>query len=431
MHNSIKAIVSASVLLCASFAVSGPAAAAVDVNYNLPSENEIQERKDNRRNMAVSERVGRRIMGAFESYEEDDLAGAIEELEDVSGGDDFDKAYVARYLGAFYASADRLEEARRLLKQAIQPDILGWSDHEQSIKLLADISLQVEDYEDALRYYGQWLQFTGEADAETFFRIANAYYELGEFEEVIEPAELAVEYYDEPNKNPYVLQVASYYERDMYSEAIDVLEAGLAVLPGEKNWWVQLANFYMLEEQIEKGLETIEIAYLAGYLDSENHFKILVQLYANNLIPYKSAMLMDRFIEEGKIEETERNARSAASNYEAAKEYESAAEWYAKAAGLAESQQERAANYRRQGVALIRAEQYNSATQAFQRALDNDVEGKGAIYMSMAEAFYYTDRLKQALDAATEASNYDKERRNARSWIGYIRSKAERNGISL
>jgi len=433
MHKLPKAIIRASAAIGTALMLALPVSvqAQVEINYNLPSAETIAERKANRKNQVVSERTGRRIMSAFELYEEDNLDGAIEILEDTSTRDEFDLAYVNRFLGAFYAQVERHDEAIRLLKQTVDSDQLGWGDHTASLKMLADLYLQTENYEQALRYYGQWLQFTGEADPSVFLRIANSYYELKQFDKIIQPADLAIENFDEPNKNPYILKVASYYEREMFGEAVKVLEVALNYLPEEKGWWSQLAQFYMLEEQIAKALETMEIAYLAGYLDKENHYKVLVQLYANNGVPYKAATLMVKHIEAGDIEATERNYQSAGSNFEAAREFGDAARVYGLAAELAEDNEAKANQYRRQGVAHIRAEEYEQAATALNRALELGYDDAGSLYMSLAEAYLYTRDYRDALDAATSAMEYEDVRRNARSWSGYIRNIAERRGVSL
>jgi tetratricopeptide (TPR) repeat protein len=431
MHKKLSMLISASVL-CGVLAAGSPVAKAQDINYNLPSPEQVQQKKDSRKNLTVSERVGRRIMNAFELYsEEEDIKGAIAVLEDVNPSEAFDKAYVDRFLGNLYAGDERLQDALQRVTAAADADVLGWSDQSSALKLAADLSLQLENYRSALEYYGKWLQFTGEPNPEVFLRIANAYYELKQYDKIIRPADLAIQYYDEPNKNAYVLKVASYYERKMYSDAIDVLEAGLAVIPGERTWWNQLGMIYMLEEQIDKALQTLEIAYLAGYFDKESQFKALVQLYSNNGIPYDSARLMVKHLNAGDIEKTARNYQSAASNFEMAREYSRAAEMYALAAELAEDREDRADYYRKKGTAHLRAEEYPQAAQAYLNAIDQGYDEPGPIYMSLTEAYFYQNKFSEALKYVKEAQKFDNQRRNARSWESYIRSKASNLGVSL
>ncbi|WP_323124986.1 hypothetical protein [Pseudidiomarina terrestris] len=431
MHKKLTMLISASVL-CGALVAGSPAASAQDVNYNLPSPEVVEQRKASRSNRTVSERFGRRIMEAFELYsEEEDILGAIAVLEELSPRDEYDKAYVDRFLGNLYAANNQIEAAMQRTSAAAEANVLGWNDQAAALKLAADISLQLENYRDALKYYDRWLQFTGEPDPDVFLRIANAFYELKQFDKIIRPADLAIQHYEETNKNPYVLKIASYYERKMYSDAIDVLETGLEQLPSESVWWSQLGMMYMLEEKIDKALQTLEIAYLAGYLDKESQIKAVIQLYGNNGIPYDAARLMVKHLEAGDVEKTARHYYSAASNYEMAREYALAADMYEFAAQLEDNVSTRADYYRRKGTAHLRAEEYQQAADAYLKAIDLGYEEPGKIYMSLTEAYFYQNKFSQALKYVLEAQEYSDQRRNARSWESYIRSKASNLGISL
>lgn len=434
MHKKLIAILSAS-LLCTVLAVASAPVNAQDINYNLPSSEDIEMQKKARRNQVASERVGRGLMSALELYtEKQDVKGAIAELEDINPSGEFDEAYVNRFLGNLYAADDQFEKAFNLVKQAADADVLGWNDQAATLKLTADLALQMENYKVALTYYGQWLQFTGDANADVLMRIANAYYELKQYDNIIQPADLAIKAFEEkgePNRNPYIMKIASYYEREMYPQAIEVLEAGLNVMPGEKVWWNQLGMIYMLTERMGKALATMEIAYLAGYFDKENHYKALVQLYANNNIPYKAAMLMVKHIKAGDIEATARNYQSAASNYEQARSYEKAAEVYGLAAELQKTNTDKADMYRRQGTAFLRAEEYTKAADSYLKALNNDIEDRGQIYMALTESYFYNNNFREALKYVQEAKKFSNQRRNASSWEQYIRQKASNRGVSL
>lgn len=434
MHKKLTALISASVL-CTVMAGAPAPVHAQDINYNLPSQQTVQERKDSRSNQAVSERVGRRLMTALDLYtEKQDVKGAIAELQGIEPRETFDRAYVNRFLGNLYAADEQFDRAFELVKSAADADVLGWGDHAAVLKLTADLGLQMERYSLAIQYYGKWLQFTGEKDPDVFMRIANAFYEMQQYEKIIRPADIAIEAFTakgQVNRNPYIMKVASYYERKMYAEAAKVLEQGLNVLPGEKAWWNQLGMMYMLMEQTEKALQTMEIAYLAGYFDKESHYKALVQLYSNVEVPYKAAMIMAKHIESGDVEKSVRNYKTVASSYEQAREYSTAAQFYAKAAEIEEDRKERADLFRRQGTAHLRAEEFSKAANAYLKAIDNDIENPGRVYMSLTEAYFYNNNFREALKYVQEAKKFSNERRNASSWEQYIRQKASNRGVSL
>ncbi|MCL4409385.1 tetratricopeptide repeat protein [Aliidiomarina maris] len=406
----------------------------IDIGFRIPSPSEVQQARDSRRNQAASERIGRRIMQAFEAYEEDDIPGAIEILEGASPRGDYDVAYVNRFLGNMYAANEQPERALSTLQQAVDLDILGFSDQAAAMLLLANLNLQEENYSDALRYYQRWIQFTGELDPDVFVRMSNSHLELNNYEQVIPLARKALHYMREPNRNPFVLQVAAFFELQRTADAIRVLEEGVQTLPTEKRWWAQLGMLYFQEEQYDRGLATLELAYLAGFLEQQNDFRALAQMYSNNMIPYRAAEVMRRHLESGDIESSGRNWSIAASSYHAAREFNRANDMYLQAVEATDSRQERHDYHRRRGNSLLLASNYVEATRAFTAAIETAASGDssiGRVYMSLAEAHFYNERYAEAVRAAENAARYSDQRRNAESWANYIRSTAERRGVSL
>jgi len=418
-------------------AVPQASAQSVDVGFTIPTQEEVQRARDNRRNQALGERQARAVMEAFENYEEGDIMAAIRILRDINARSDYDRAYVSRFLGTMYASLEddqaQPERAIEHLEAAVRPDLLSWSDQRQSLQLLSNLYLMVERYEDALRGFQNYLQFTGEWDPDILVRMASAHMELQNYDRVIPFARKAIENYDEPNRNPYVLQIAAFYEAGEIGEAISVIESGLEVLPGEKGWWSQLGMFYMLEEDFEKALATMSIAHQAGYLDRSSHFRALSQLYSNNNVPFHSAEIMKRYIEEGEIEATASNWANAARAYRNAREYADSAAAFRQAIAVAEEEDDTQSYYRQMGNALLQAERYREAAEPFQRAIDLLPSGEdaGQLYMSLAEAYFYSNQYRQAHRAAIRATEFSSTRRNASSWAEYIKSTAERRGVDI
>jgi tetratricopeptide (TPR) repeat protein len=159
-----------------------------------------QVEKKKRKTQLVSPRVGKKVQQAFELFSGDeekqiksDIPGAIDVLLDVKPTKEYDKAYVNRFIGIMYANLGNKEaETIEYLKKAVEPDILNQGDHSESLKLLADMQMQVKDYKNALKNYYAWMDFSGESDGQTYIKIANAYYSLKQFDKVIEPSDKAI-----------------------------------------------------------------------------------------------------------------------------------------------------------------------------------------------------------------------------------------------
>ncbi|RUO37246.1 hypothetical protein CWE13_04580 [Aliidiomarina shirensis] len=408
-----------------------------DVGFTIPTADELQRAKDNRRSQALGERVARRVMTAYELYEADDIRGAIAELEEAPARTDYDVAYVARFLGTMWASVEGDDSANRKaiaeLEKSIAPNLLSHADHAASLQLLGNLQLMEENFEEALEILREFLQFTGEWNPDVLIRMASAHMELKQYDRVSPLAEKALENMDEPHRNPYVLMIAANYEAGNVPETISVLERGVVALPNERAWWVQLGMMYNLSEQYEKALSTMRIAYDAGYFRSSNDYRALVQLYANNSVPFYAAEVMSRHMESGDIEQTARNYATAARSYNTAREFSKSAAEYAKAVREADNNNDRIDYNRRQGEALLLAEEYRQAVAPFRSAIELTPSGEdaGRLYMSLAEAYFYSNQYRQAYDAAERAKGYSSTRRNAEGWAQYIKDTASRRGVDI
>ena len=59
------------------------------------------------------------------------------------------------------------------------------------------------------------------------------------------------------------------------------------------------------------------------------------------------------------------------------------------------------------------------------------IEDKGAVYMSLAETYFYQEKYADALRYVLEAKRLPDTRRAASSWEQYIRTKASNKGVNL
>ncbi|MCC2616680.1 hypothetical protein LJ739_10545 [Aestuariibacter halophilus] len=376
----------------------------------------------------IGERAGKKLQKALEAYNNDLIDEALVMLKDIDPSQDFDKAFVDQFIGKVLAGQDgKGLEALRYLKGTVTKRVLNDREHADILRLIADLSMQEKQYQQAIDYYQRWMTFTCKEDADVYTRMANAYYETKELDKIIAPADKAIALYDKPNKNPYVLKMTSYYERKMYPETVKVAEVLVKTFPETKQWWTQLGFFYMLVEDYKRALSTFEIAYREGMLSKKSEIKALAQLYATNGIPYKAAKLLDKYLKSGLLEASESNYATLANSWHQAREYKEAAAMYAKAASFKGN----ADYYRKQGTLLHAAEDYKGALAALQKALDAGADQVGRIHITMMEANLYTGNFRQALVHAREAKKDSSTRRNAAAWEPYIKEKAKNRGINI
>mgnify|MGYP000226999178 FL=1 len=385
--------------------------------------------KPERKTQLVGPTVGKKVAKAFEAYSADDIPGALAILLEIDASKKYDKAYVSRFIAIMYAQMGN-EEAKAIqyLKAAVEPDILNEADHDQSLKLLADLQMQTKAFEEALVNYQAWMDFTGKSDGDTWTKIANANYMLKRLDKMIVPADNAIAAYgDKHNKNPYILKITSYYERKKYQEAVKTLETVLQIFPEDKTWWNQLGMFYLLVEDYKKALATLDMAYKQGFLEKESEIKTLASLYSQNDVPYKAAVLLEKHIDSGLVTRDDKNLSSLANAWHAAQHIDKAAKYYGELAKMTNI----AKHYSKQGMLLKQDEQFKPAIVALTKALELGAKNQGRLHMSIAESHYYLEEYKQAYKAINLAMKDPKTKKSAKGWVDFIKDTARRKNVSI
>ncbi|RVU37258.1 hypothetical protein EOE67_11765 [Rheinheimera riviphila] len=406
------------------FAAVGVMALPISTAYAAPDAAKIAERKA-KKSQAVGEKVGKSIVKAYELYGQDKISEAIAVLSGVEPTAPFDKAYLYSFLGKLYIEKDPAK-AQKYLVDAVKLDVLSFTDQAGLLKNIADLSLGDKKFQQALDYYAKWMDFTGETNPDVYLRMANCYYEMKQYSKVIAPADLAIAGLKTPKKEPYLMKLGAYYEAKQIKKAIEVLETVVVIFPEDKQWWVQLGSFYSLDEQYDKALAAIELAYKQGYLKTENEIKTLANLYNNNSIPFRAAAVLEKHMKSGLLKKDRSTLSSIASSYNAAREFDKAAVYFGELAKLENDGEA----YRRQGTALLMAGKESAAVPALQKALEVGVKDKGRVHLAMMEAYFYQAKLKDAY-RQNQLARDNGQAKAASSWAGYIKERAEKKGISL
>lgn len=364
---------------------------------------------DQRKSQAVGQSVGKKVQRSFKAYQDGALDQAISILLEVKAKDDFDKAYVARMLGNFYAEKGNMSTALKYLKQAADANILGGADHGATLRLYADLLLQEKKFKDAIPYYYQWMEFTCKEDATVYRRIGIAYSEQKQWNKVLEVANKGLKIAESPDKNLYQMKLTAYYNKKQYKNAVTVLEEMVPLFSDDKRLWVQLAQFYLLIENYDKSLATYDLAYKQGYLETEGNFKRLAQLLAQKGSPYKAAKLFQKHLDAGDIKNTKESIDQLARFYHQAKEIQTAAKYYGQAAAMDDDGE----IYLKQGRLLAMLEQQKPAISAFKKALAAGLKNPGEADFELALAYLGLKQYKSAYTYAQRAAKDSKTDRKS------------------
>ncbi|MEZ8185739.1 tetratricopeptide repeat protein [Shewanella sp. 5S214] len=382
---------------------------------------------DKRQSRAVGESAAKKVQKSFEAYTEGNLDQAISTLLEANARNDFDKAYVDRMLGNFYAEKGQMKTAIKYLKTAVDADILGGTDHAATMRLYADLLLQEKMFKEAIPYYYKWMEFTCKADSQMYRRIGIAYSELKDWNKVLQVSDKGLSLAESPDKGLYQMKLTAYFNQKKYKEAVKVLETMVPLFQDDKRLWVQLAQFYLMTEDYDKSLATYDLAYKNGFLETDSNITRLSQLLAQKGSPYKAATIFEKHLKSGLIVENEKSLSTLAGFYHNAKELKEAAFYYGKAAALSN----KGDLYLKQGRILALDQKFDDAIPVFKKALDAGIDNPGEAQFELALAYLSLKKYKSAYNRAVLAANDKKTERSAKSYISYIKEKARIHNVAL
>lgn len=382
---------------------------------------------DKRQSRAVGESAAKKVQKSFEAYTEGNLDQAISILLEANARNDFDKAYVDRMLGNFYAEKGQMKTAIKYLKTAVDADILGGTDHAATMRLYADLLLQEKMFKEAIPYYYKWMDFTCKADSQMYRRIGIAYTELKDWNKVLQVSDKGLSLAESPDKGLYQMKLTAYFNQKKYKEAVKVLETMVPLFQDDKRLWVQLAQFYLMTEDYDKSLATYDLAYKNGFLETDSNITRLSQLLAQKGSPYKAATIFEKHLKSGLIVENEKSLSTLAGFYHNAKELKEAAFYYGKAAAVSN----KGDLYLKQGRILALDQKFDDAIPVFKKALDAGIDNPGEAQFELALAYLSLKKYKSAYNRAVLAANDKKTERSAKSYISYIKEKARIHNVAL
>jgi tetratricopeptide (TPR) repeat protein len=382
---------------------------------------------DTRQSRAVGDSAAKKVQKSFKAYTDGNLDEAIATLLEANARNDFDKAYVDRMLGNFYAEKGQMKTAIKFLKTAVDADILGGTDHAATMRLYADLLLQEKKFKEAIPYYYKWMDFTCKSDAQMYRRIGIAHTELKEWNKVLQVADKGLSLSETPDKGLYQMKLTAYFNQKKYTEAVKVLETMVPLFQDDKRLWVQLAQFYLMTENYDKSLATYDLAYKNGFLETDSNITRLTQLLAQKGAPYKAATIFEKHMKSGLIAENEKSLSTLAGFYHNAKELKEAAYYYGKAAAV----NNKGDLFLKQGRILSLDQKYRDAIAVLKKALDAGIDNPGEAQFELALSYLSLKNYKSAYQRALLAAKDEKTERSAKSYISYIKEKARIHNVTL
>lgn len=379
--------------------------------------------------VALSQAVFDGLQAAQEQIESKEYRSglaALRELRKTSDLSSYETAQIwnltayAYYLQEDYKKA--IGSYNNVLKQKDLPEALVQS----SLKTLSQLYFTVEDYARALSTVDRLIKVLPDPSAEIYMLKGQAHFQLEQYRLALAPIRTGIDKYREqgrqPQENWLLLLRVCYYELGDFDNMLAVLREMIRLYP-KPQYVTTLAGVYSELGDTKKQLVLTEALYEAGLLTQPSQLVNLANLYLVHELPYKAAQLLDRELDEGRVESSERHLRLLSQAWYQAREDEKAIAPLARAARMAADGE----LYVRLAQSYINLERWSDAAEAVRQGLaKGGLRRTDTANIMLGMALFNEQKLAAARKAFIAASGDKRSRRAAQQWITYVDSELER-----
>jgi tetratricopeptide (TPR) repeat protein len=379
---------------------------------------------------ALDEATWKQLNRVYEDVGEERYDEAYNQLAKMltrAGRDVYLQAVLNQALAQVEWSRENYDPSLKYFEKAVELDALPDQTHFALMYQIAQLYFMKERYTEALEKLELWFCTAPEEKitSSAFVLKASIYAAMEDYKKVLEAIEIAIGMEDTPKEPWWQLKLAAHYELEQFPQAATTLEFMVEHWPDKKMYWTQLSQTYFKLKQDEKALAVVGLAYRKGLLDKQGDITYLSNLYSHADVPYKSAEVLQKGIEDGLVEPTEKYWTAVADAWYAAEELEKSLAAYEKA-GAASLKGE--IDLRR-GYILTDLERWPLAKEALTSALDKgglNEKKTGEAYLLRGMAEFNLGNFDSASSDWGKASRYARTKDAAQQWMNHLREERRR-----
>jgi tetratricopeptide (TPR) repeat protein len=370
----------------------------------------------------ISERTGEKLNKAIELLDTDNYSGAIAVLSEINleKTSPYERSRIEQiWAGISYAQGD-YDGARQHLSQAINAG--GFNEHEvsQARYQIGQMFMAEEKWKEGAAALEDWFRTAKDPNSAAYYLLAAAYYQMEDLDRALAPAKKAVELTDKPQASWIELLLGLYLQRENYQASVPLLERLIVMEPEKKTHWLRLSSLYQAQEKYPEALAALQVAYNAGYMSGDADYVRLADMLRFNDIPFRSARVIEKAIEDGNITANAEIYEKLANAWIQAGDYEKAIPPLERAARMSDTGD----LYARLGQVQVQREEWAAAVAALQSGIDKGrLDDTGNAELLMGIALLNQKKLGEARGWFERASRSDKQRKMALSYMQLIDSR--------
>ncbi|MBT8143502.1 MAG: tetratricopeptide repeat protein [Gammaproteobacteria bacterium] len=380
-----------------------------------------QEDGEKKKQQTIGERVYKRLEQAHAALGEKQYADVVTKLRQMEDMplNDYERALVYQTYGFLYAEQGQYGQALQYFERCLALDALPDPAQQGMLFSLAGLYSAEGKYRKTIETMQRWLPNEPDPRPDAFIMLAAAHAELNEYPQAKPWVEKAIAKSDKPKENWYQLLVAIQFELKQYSEAAQTLRRMVGYWPDKLTYWEMLSGAYQQTGQDLQATSAMNLAYRKGLVGSQSKILNLVRMMLFIEDPFQAAQLLEKEMNAGVIEATQKNLELLLSAWTAAKEFDKAIAVIDRLAPMTGD-----GNYYLQKAQLYAertawAEVIPAAEQAIARG---GLKKPGAPWLLKGMSEAELGQLSKAIDSLTQAKNIGDRiiRAQADGWIQYV-----------
>lgn len=411
-------------------AVSVTVLEAVGVSASF-AQAEAAEQKT-RKTPSMRESAFKYLGRAQEAADAQNWPAAIAALKEMEAGksklNGYETAQMYYFYGFVYYSMERYPQAITYYKQVLQQgeENLPVALEVGTLLTVAQLYFVQEDYKQALVYLNKWFALADNVTADSYALRAQAYHQVGNAKMAMADITKAISMYEQEGKTPkenwFQLQRYFYYEQNDYKNVAKVLEKLVKYYP-KGEYYKQLAGMYGELKREDDMLHMMEAAYIAGALQKEKELLNMAYLFMGAEMPYKGAKVIDKGIDEKKIERTSKNLETLAQAYQMAQELQKSIPELEAAAGMSD----KGDLYSRLASIYLDLDDNKKALDMGAKALKKgDMKRPDQLYIVLGMANANLKKYDTSLKYLEKALDDKRSEKFAKQWISFVKAEQER-----
>ena len=365
----------------------------------------------------------------IEAKQYDDSLARLKKLRETSDLSVYETAQIWNLSGYAYYLQENYPRAVKSYENVIAQGDLPEAMIQSTLKTLSQLYFTIENYAKALATVDRLIAAVSAPSPDVYMLKGQAHFQLQQYRRALQPIKTAIDKYRDqgrkPRENWLLLLRVCYYELSDFKNMIAILKQVITSYP-KRTYVLTLAGVYSELGDTKKQLALTEALYDFGMMKGTHQLVNLANLYLLHNVPYKAAKILQREVDGGRVESTERNLRLLSHAWYQAREDEKAVPPLARAAGMSDTGE----LFVRLAQSYINLDRWAEAVDAVRKGLTKgSVKRSDTANIMLGMALFNQQRLALARDAFKLASTDKRSAKAARQWIAYVDSELDREAM--